>query len=115
MTIGRGQSLDELFGAYGRVEELDFDDAFAGHMAEEQRSYEKHRVSEQEIREVLAEVPGFFENIGEQRAPIIMLGPTRAGRIIVAPLEPTHRWGTWRPVTAFEANAHHRQRYAERR
>ena len=114
MTLGRGQSLEELFEAYGRVAELDFDDAFAEHMAEEQRDYGKHRVSGQEIREVLAESPRFFENIGERRAPIIMLGSTRAGRIVVAPLEPTHRWGVWRPVTAFEANAHHRRRYAER-
>jgi len=115
MAVGRGQSLDGLFEAYGRIAELDFDDAFAEHMAAEQRGYGKHRVSEQEIREVLPGTPGFFENIGERRAPVVMLGPTRAGRLVVAPLEPTHRAGVWRPVTAFEANAHHRQRYAERR
>ena len=79
MATGRGHSLNELFEAYGRVAELDFDDAFAEHMAVEQRGYGKHRVSEQEIREVLSETPRFFENIGERRAPAVMLGPTRAG------------------------------------
>ena len=67
MTAGRGQSLDDLFGVHGGVAELEFDDAFAKHMAVEQRGYEKHRVTEQEIREVLTETPRFFENIGEQR------------------------------------------------
>ena len=110
---GSPQSIANLFDAHGAVTELDFDDAFGAHMASERRGYEKYAVSEREIREVQSGRPQFFENTGRQRAPLIMLGPTRSDRVLVIPLEPTHRWGVWRPVTAFEANAHHKKRYRE--
>lgn len=113
MPGGQAQSIEYLFDVYGAVEELDFDDTFGAHMASERRRYGKHTVSEREIREVLGGSPRFFENTGRQRAPLIMLGPTRADRVLAVPLEPTHRWGVWRPVTAFEANTHHRERYRE--
>lgn len=79
MTLGRGQSPDELFEAYGRVTELDFDDAFAEHMAEQQRGYQKHRVSEQEIREVLTEAPGFLRT--SESGARLSLCSARHGRV----------------------------------
>ena len=83
-------------------------------MAEEPRRYDKHSVAAKEIRQVHARAPRYFENEGEgRRAPIIMVGPTDSGRMIVAPIEPTHTIGVWRPVTAFEANTHHIDRYEE--
>lgn len=42
-----------------------------------------------------------------------MVGPTRAGRFLCVPIEPTGKCGVWRPVTAFTANAHHVKRYEE--
>ncbi len=83
-------------------------------MASEMRQYGKHFVSPKEIRQAHAGAPKYFENEGEGRgAPIIMVGPTNSGRIVVVPIEPTHTKGVWRPITAFEANAHHRERYEE--
>ena len=100
---------------YGRVEELHIDEEFTSHMAKERRQYGKHSVTEKEIRQVHAGAPEYFENEGEgKRAPTIMVGPTDSDRIIVVPIEPTHTIGVWRTVTAFEANAHHRDRYEEK-
>ena len=110
------QDLQGLFSVHGAVEELDFDDEFAEHMAAIKRQFRKHAVSEREIREIHAGAPEYFGNEGaERRAPVIMLGPTKAGRIVAVPIEPTHRHGVWRPVTAFEANAQDRRRYKEMR
>lgn len=114
MFSHRPQCAGDLLGAYGRVEELEFDDEFAEHMASSQRAYAKHRVSEKEVREAWLGNPAYVENVGRRRGEsIIMLGRTHSGRIIVVPLQPTHRWGVWRPITAFEANAHHKERYLE--
>lgn len=106
------QALDDLFDVHGPVEAIECDAAFTEHMASEERDYEKHAVTPQEIEEALATAPAFFENAGK-RAPLIMVGLTQASRMLVAPLEPTSRRGVWRAVTAFEANAHHRRRYEE--
>lgn len=66
-----------------------------------------------ELVQVLEGAPQFFENVGSDRAaPVIMVGPTASGRMLVVPIQPTGRRGVWRPVTAFEANAHHKRRYA---
>ena len=107
------QPISVLFEAHGAVEAVECDAAFIEHMAAEGRGYAKHLVSPQEIEEALAEAPAFLENAGKRRAPIVMVGPTRSGRMLVAPLEPTSRRGVWRAVTAFEANAHDRERYEE--
>ena len=106
------QALDDLFDVHGIVGAIECDAAFVEHMASEERNYEKHAVTPGEIEEALANAPVFSENEGK-RAPLVMVGLTRAGRMLVAPLEPTGRRGVWRAVTAFEANAHHRGRYEE--
>ena len=83
-------------------------------MAEERRQYGKHSVSAKEIRQAHAGAPEYFENEGEaRRAPVVMVGPTHSDRMIIVPIEPTHTRCVWRPVTAFEANALHRDRYYE--
>jgi hypothetical protein len=109
------QDIETLFDVYGSVEELDIDEEFINHMANEARQYSKHVVSVREIREAHAETPKYFENAGENlRAPVVLVGPTNSGRMVVVPIEPTHIMGVWHPVTAFEANAHHIERYKER-
>lgn len=108
--------MQEQFLKYGRVEELLIDEVFDAHMAEEERQYDKHDVSGEELRQVHTRDPEYFENVGEgHRASIIMVGPTNNDRMLAVPLEPTHDRGVWHPVTAFEANAHHRKSYEDRR
>ncbi len=105
-------TVESIYETYGPVEELAFDDEFFEHMA--QRDYEKHAVSEREVREVFGDAPVYAANAGpDRRALLVMLGETDSGRLLVAPIEPTGRRGVWSPVTAFEANAHHRERYRE--
>ena len=103
--------LDNLLHSNGPVEELELDSEYILHQGQ-RAIYDKHRVSPSEIIETHEGSPEYFENIGEQRrAPLLLVGPTDGGRMILVPLEPTGRWGVWRVVTAFEANSHHRERY----
>ena len=103
-----------LFGQYGPVEELELDEELELHLRE-RGIFDKHIVSFAEILEVHAGSPRFMENssVPNRRAPIVMVGPTRAGRFLCVPIEPTGKRGVWRPVTAFTANAHHVKRYEE--
>lgn len=104
-------NLDQLVTRCGRVKELELDDDLQGHLLE-RGSYSKHEVTRREIVEVHAGTPRYFENLGTgRRAPVSMVGPTRRSRIPCVPVQPTHRHGTWRPVTAFETNTHHVERY----
>ena len=83
----------------------------------------KSRDNTQSIRSLLLRVievhqnePEYFDNVGEdRRASVIMIGMTNSGRTVSVPIEPTNKKETWRPVTAFESNSHHRRRYLERR
>ena len=101
-----------LFSRHGEVDALELDDAFQSHLAE-RATYAKHDVALSEVLQVHANAPKYFINSGTHRAPIVMVGPTLAGRFLCVPLEPTGRFGVWRPVTAFQANTHHRNRYVE--
>lgn len=103
--------INNLFDYNGTVDELDFDDELKEHLSE-RGTYDKHIVSILELSDVLHNNPRFFLNGGEgRRAPLIMVGYTQAGRWLCVPMEPTTRRGVWHPVTAFEANAHHRAKY----
>lgn len=102
---------DLLFARYGPVDEIAFDEEFTEHMSE--RRYNKHDVSPSEILEARWNNPQYFENPRPGRAPIYLVGKTIDDRYIVVPIEPTDRWGRWRVVTAYEANAHHRHAYEE--
>ena len=84
-------------------------------MAEQRRQYDKHYVSAKELRQAHAGAPEYFVNEPEtRRAPLVLIGPTYSDRMIVVPIEPTHTRCVWRPVTAFEANTHDRERYEEK-
>ena len=102
--------LLRVYSEHGHVEALDLDEALELHL-EERGITEKHIVSFSEIREVFDGAPRFFANLPGRRAPLVMVGPTREDRILCVPIEPTGQRGSWRPITAFTANAHHVERY----
>lgn len=104
--------VEALLEEHGPVEELVLDEELEAHLME-RGFYDKHRVSLTEIAETHMGHPRFFLNEGQHRAPVVMVGPTAAGRLLCVPVEPAGRWGAWRPVTAFEANRHHHERYME--
>lgn len=126
----------ELFERFGTVDALEFRDAFREHLME-RATFDKHRVTLAEILQVHRGNPRYFLNEGSpptassrstseqgrssetphpvesHRAPIVMVGPTDAGRILTVPLVPAGQYGAWRPVTAFQSNTHHKTRYFE--
>ncbi len=104
--------LQAIVDAFGRIDAVVIDIAFAEHMAFRRRRYDKHMVAVAEIEEVFNGLPRFYFNSGEnRRAPVLMVGETRAGRVIVVPIMPGTPEGVWQPISAFEGNAHHRERY----
>ena len=102
----------QLFQKNGPVHELELDEELQEHL-KERGTYDKHIVTFTEILEAFTSSPKFFLNSTGLRAPLVMIGPTNHGRFLVVPIEPSGKFGIWRPVTAFTANAHHRQRYIE--
>lgn len=102
--------LRRLLDEHGEVDALLCDDRFHEHMAQ-RGNYGKHEVSLTEVLEVLDHAPRFFLNRGGKSAPVIMIGPTFAERMLTVPVVPTDTIGVWRPLTAFESNAHDRERY----
>jgi hypothetical protein len=115
LTEGEAQETHglEALTVHGAVEELEFTEEFLEHMRS-RGTYEKHVVNVTEILEVHSGEPKYFLNSSTGRAPVIMLGITTDGRWLCVPVEPVSgRKGVWQPVTAFEANAHHRRRYEE--
>ena len=101
-----------ILSAHGPVQELELDDALWHHLRD-RGTYAKHIVKLTEIVEVHGDVPKLFVNSSATgQAPIVMVGPTATGRMLCIPLVPTGKWGVWKPVTAFEANTHHREKYA---
>jgi len=106
-------SEEVSFGIHGRVEILRLDEELQDHLSGRD-FFEKHAVRLAEIAEVHAGRPKYFVNEGaNRRALLIMVGPTLAGRFLCVPIEPNGPKATWRAVTAFEANAHHRRKYGE--
>ena len=104
-------NINDILSVNGPVEALELDDAFQLHLRE-RGTYPKHRVSLTEIVQVHQLNPKLFVNPSPTgRAPVVMIGATGAGRFLCIPIEPTGKWGIWRPLTAFEANAHHREKY----
>ena len=104
--------LEALLGQNGTVDELELSEELDLHLRERGIT-EKHIVSFSEILEAFSGNPGYFLNLvgPGRRAPLVKVGPTQSGRILCVPIEPTGRWGIWRPVTAFTANTHHIERY----
>jgi hypothetical protein len=67
-------------------------------------------ISPIDVLEILDQEPRFFINKRGRRASHVMVGPTKAGRLLVVPIEDWGR-GIWRPVTAFDANPWQARRY----
>ena len=105
--------IRRLFAHNGRVDELQLDEELQLHLLEPGHDYEKHIVTLVEITEVHTGSPRYFKNAGGQRAPVVMVGPTKANRCLFVPIEPTGAWGVWRAVTAFSANTHSIERYQQ--
>ncbi len=106
-------NLNDILSSNGPVEVLELDGAFQQHL-QVRGTYDKHRVSLPEIDQVFQLSPKLLVNSSpDGRAPVVMVGPTETGRFLCIPIEPTDKWGVWRPITAFEANAHHREKYRE--
>ena len=103
----------QLFANNGPVDQLQLDEEFQVHLLEAGRAFAKHVVSFAELTEVHAGEPRYFKNEQGQRAPAVMVGPTKAGRFLFVPIEPTGAWGVWRAVTAFTANTHSVERYQQ--
>ena len=109
----QGSDVNDIVSTYGGVVSLDMDDALRRHI-EERATYGKHRVSFLEIAQVHQSRHKLFVNSSPTgRAPLVMVGATRAGRFLCIPIEPTSKRGVWRPITAYEANRHHIERYKE--
>ena len=89
---------------------LQLDDELRQHLLE-RGTYAEHEVILTELLEVHQDAPRYFANRAQRRAPVIMLGQSIGGRILCVPIEPAGRRDVWRPVTAFEANAHDVERY----
>jgi hypothetical protein len=106
----------KLFRGSGPAEELMLTPELEAHLLE-RATYDKHNVTVLEILEVHELEPKYFINRGpddagsESKAPLVMVGPTSSGRVLAVPIDPTGEYGIWRPRTAFEANAHHKDKY----
>lgn len=85
------------------VAALAFDD-------DNEAKFSRHKVTAAEVQQVLARWPRFYLNMRPSRATHVMIGPTRAGRVLLVPIEPLAD-ATWRPVTAYEPNAGQLSRY----
>lgn len=104
-------NMNDILAVNGPVEELELDEAFQQHLRE-RGTYAKHRVDLFEVLQVHQLNPRLFVNPSATgRAPVVMIGPTGKGRFLCIPIEPAGKWGVWRPLTAFEANAYHREKY----
>jgi hypothetical protein len=89
------------------VSSLVFDD-------ENEAKFARHRITAAEVQEVHDKWPRYYENREDRRASHVMVGPTRAGRLLVIPIEEWGWPGTWGPVTAFEATPNQAARYRSR-
>jgi hypothetical protein len=80
---------------------------------ENEAKFAKHQVTPGEVQQVLDRSPRFFRNTLDRRAPVVMLGPTSHGLLLLVPLEEAGD-GIWRPVTAFEPTPAQAVRYRSR-
>ena len=70
-----------------------------------------HRVSADEVRQVLDNAPAFVPNKRAHPAPVVMLGQTYGGRWLTVPLDKTARPAVWRPATAWDSTKAEQARY----
>jgi hypothetical protein len=89
------------------VDDLLFDDA-------NEAKFAAHRVTVEEVQQVLDGKPRFYENRRSRRASHVMMGTTFESRLLVVPLEPISE-GLWRPVTAFDPTPTQAANYRSRK
>jgi len=91
-----------------RVLELEWDDRNEDEVA-------RHRITPEEVEQVMHNDPAFFKNKRGRAASIVMIGPTNGGRCLFVPLARTRTSYLWRPVTAFDAEPEDHERYRQSR
>lgn len=87
------------------VYEFEWDEGNAGHVAE-------HGITDIEIDQMLSNQHLVVPNRGREPR-MFLLGQTDGGRILTVVVEPTRIDGTWRPITAWDANASEKKRLKE--
>lgn len=78
---------------------------------ENEPKFTSHQVTVAEVQQVFTKWPKYYVNRAGTRASHVMIGPTRSGRTLVVPIEPTGIDDLWRPVTAFESTPGQLSRY----
>lgn len=81
---------------------------------ENDAKFARHRISPEDVQQVLDNRPRFYRNRPERRAAYVMIGPTFDDRLLVVPMEAIDA-GLWRPVTAFEPTPQQASRYRSRK
>lgn len=89
------------------IAELEIDDGNEKEMA-------AHGVSAREILQLLENPIRVFRNKKDRAAPYLMIGVTRGGRVLTAPIVETPVAGRWRPITAWDATPHQKARYGQK-
>lgn len=87
-----------------KIYELQFDDW-------NREELHRHRVTEDEVRQVLDNAPVFLPNMKSGMAPIVMIGYTFGGRLLTIPLDRTGVEHLWRPATGWDASADQLAKY----
>ena len=85
-------------GRMNRVDWLEIDEEVEHHLA-------RHGVRAGDVWEILSNTHLLFPKREHADERIYLLGPTNGGRILKVSLAPTDEPGTWRPITAFPADA----------
>lgn len=91
-----------------RIFEFQFDDW-------NREELHRHRVTEDEVRQVLDNDPVFLPNVKAGMAPVVMIGYTFGGRLLTIPLDRTPVEHVWRPATGWDASPDQRARHAAAR
>jgi len=68
----------------------------------------RHGVARDEVDQLLWNRNVIVPNRRGEAGSVLLVGETNGGRLLTAPLAPTHDPTTWRPATAFDASPHQR-------
>jgi len=86
-----------------RVDAFGWDDQNAEHIA-------RHGISDVEVEQLLSNRHLIVPNKGHEPR-MFLVGQTNGGRLLTVVIEPTRDEGTWRPVTAWEADDQEQRRF----
>jgi len=74
----------------------------------------RHGVSGSEVEQLIWNRNAVVPNPRGEPGSLLLIGETDGGRLLTAPLAPTHDATTWRPATAFDASRHQRSHFDRR-